>query len=186
MKKWLFNPFTYIAGSKALIVGSIIMLVTLFAAYYGNMHFNGAIDAHFGSPQPFVVYLLEQVIAWGSLVVVFYALAFFLSSSNFRFIDIAGTIAIARAPMFLVAVIGLLSKSYMETSNPNAIDGVVIAIGLLMLLPLIWMIALMYHAFTVSFNLKGTKAVVGFIGGLIFAEIISLLLNKVLQYYIHS
>ena len=185
MKKWLYNPFAYIAGSQALVVGSIIMIVTLFCAYYGNMHFNGAIDAHFGSPQPFVTFFLEQLIAWGSPVVVFYILAFFQSRSNFRFIDIAGTIAIARAPMLLVAIIALLSKSHMQTLNHNEIDGIVIAIGLLMLFPLIWMITLMYNAFTVSFNLKGTRAIVGFIGGLVFAEIISLLLNQLLQYYIH-
>lgn len=158
----------------------------MFCAYYGNMHFNGAIDAHFGTPQPLATYLWEQLIAWGSPVIVFYLLAFALSNSNFRFIDIAGTMAIARAPMLLVAIIALLSKSHMQTLNPNEIDGIVIATGMLMLLPLIWMIALMYNAFTVSFNLKGTKAITGFIGGLILAEIISLSLNQLLQYYIHQ
>lgn len=185
MKKWLYNPFTYIAGSQALVVGSIIMILTIFCAYYGNMHFNGVIDAHYGAPQPLVTYLLEQLIAWGSPVIVFYLLAFLLSHSNFRFIDIAGTIAIARAPMLLVAIIALLSKSHMQNLNPNEVDGTVIAISLLMLMPIIWMIALMYNAFTVSVNLKGTKAIAGFICGIILAEIISLLLNQLLQYYIH-
>jgi uncharacterized membrane protein len=49
----------------------------------------------------------------------------------------------------------------------------------------IWMITLMYNAFTVSFNLKGTKAIAGFIGGLILAEIVSILLNQLLQHNIH-
>lgn len=111
MKKWLYNPFTHIAGIQALLVGFIAMLIIVIGAYYGNMHFNGAIDAHFGIHEPFIIYIGEQLIAWGCPVVVFYLLAFFLSNSNFRFIDIAGTIAIARSPMLLIVMIGLLLKT---------------------------------------------------------------------------
>ena len=41
------------------------------------------------------------------------------------------------------------------------------------LVALIWMIYLMYRAFSVSCNLKGGKAVVLFIAALIAAEVIS-------------
>ncbi|MEO6850651.1 MAG: hypothetical protein ABI166_08470 [Mucilaginibacter sp.] len=186
MKKWLYNPFTHIAGIQALILGTIILFVTVTGAYYSNMHFNGAIDAHFGPHEAFVIYLLEQVIAWSCPVVLFYLLAFILSSSNFRFIDIAGTIAIARTPMLLIVVLAFLSKGHIQTLNHGTVDSIIMVIGLLMLLPVIWMITLMYNAFTVSFNLKGTKAIVGFIGGLILAEVVSILLNQLLHYYINQ
>ena len=185
MKKWLYNPFTHIAGIQALILGTIIMFVTVTGAYYSNMHFNGVIDAHFGPHEAFVIYLLEQVIAWSCPVVLFYLLAFFLSSSNFRFIDIAGTVAIARTPMLLIVIMAFLSKGHIQTLKHGTVDGRLIVIGLLMLLPVIWMITLMYNAFTISFNIKGGKAIGGFIGGLILAEIASILLNQSLHYFIH-
>lgn len=185
MKKWLYNPFTRIAGAQALAVGALIMLITLIGAYYSKMHFNGAIDAHFGIQEHFLIYVLEQVIAWGCPVIVFYLLAFMLSGSNFRFIDIAGTLAIARAPMLLIVILAFLSKNHIENLKPGTVDGTVIAIGMLMMLPVIWMITLMYNAFTVSFNLKGGKAIAGFIGGLILAEIISIPLNQLVQHHIH-
>src|SRR5690606_17560849 len=111
--------------------------------------------------------LLEQVIAWGCSVVIFYLLALILSKSNFRFIDIAGTLAIARTPMLLIVIIAFLSKSHMDTLKPGTIDNTVMVIGLVMILPVIWMIALMYNAFRVAVNVKGAKAIVGFIVGLI-------------------
>lgn len=185
MKKWLYNPFTHVAGIQALLAGLVLMFITLIGAYYSNMHFNGAIDAHFGPSSHFLTYILEQVIAWGCPVIVFYLLAFVLSGSNFRFIDIAGTMAIARGPMLLIVILGFMSKNHIQTLKPGAIDSTVIAIGFLMLLPVIWMITLMYHAFTVSFNLKGAKAIAGFIGGLILAEVVSILLNQLLRHYIH-
>jgi hypothetical protein len=185
MKKWLYNPFTHIAGIQALILGSIIMFATCIGAYYSNMHFNGVIDAHFGPNENFVIYLLEQVIAWACPVVLFYLSAFILSNSNFRFIDIAGTMALSRAPMFLVIIIAFFSKGHMLSLKPDAIDNTVIALGFLMLLPTIWMITLMYNAFTVSFNLKGPKAAGGFIGGLILAEIVSIILNQALHQHFY-
>jgi hypothetical protein len=183
MKKWIFNPFTYIAGWQALFIGAIIMTVTLIVAYYSGTHFNGAIDAHVGRHTSFMIYLLEQVIAWGCPVLVFYALAFLLSVSSFRFIDIAGTIALARAPMLLVAVIGFAPA--LQNVKPDHVDNMVLILGLLMTVPVIWMVALMYNAFAISFNLKGTKAIIGFISGLITAEVLSLILNHLLQQYIH-
>lgn len=185
MKKWLYNPFLHIAGLQALILGSIIMFITAIGAYYSNIHFNGAIDAHFGPRKDFMIYILEAVVAWSCPVIVFYLLAFALSSSKFRLIDIAGTMAVARMPMLLIVVMAFLSKGYIQTLKPNAVDNLVMAIELLMLLPVIWMITLMYNAFVISFNLKGAKAIGGFIGGLILAEAVSILLNQLLHFYIY-
>lgn len=179
MKTWLFNPFTYVAGFKALVIGFIIMAITLVTAFYSNTHFDGAIDAHIGLQATFPLFVYEQLIAWGSVVFIFFLTGLILSGTRFRFIDIAGTVALARAPMLLVAIAGFIPA--LHNAKPGHIDNTVIALGLVLIFPIIWFIALLYNAFTTSLNLKGTKAIVGFIVALIMAEILSLSLNHFIQ-----
>jgi hypothetical protein len=180
MKKWIFNPFTFIAGGQALLTGLLFMGATAIIAYYSNAHFNGVLDAHSGLHEHFAVYILEQLIAWVIPVLIFYLLAFLLSDSRFRFIDIAGTIALARAPMLLIAI--MFFAPALQGAKPGHINNMILTLSCLMLIPVIWMIALMYNAFTVSFNIKGTKAVAGFIGGLVVSEILAVILNQLLQH----
>ena len=171
MKKYLFNPFIYLAGGKALLIGFVAMTLTLVIASYSNTHFDGAIDAHIGLNTSFSVYVLEQFIAWGSLVLVFNVMAMILSKSNFRFIDIAGTLALSRTPMLLIALIGFVPA--LQNINITKPEPAMIVLSLVLLIPLIWAIALMYNAFSISVNLKGTTAIVGFVVGLLLSEILS-------------
>jgi hypothetical protein len=176
MTIWLFNPFTYIAGLKSLLIGWLLMLLTAFIASYSGAHFDGALDVH-GSLKvmPAWIFFIEQLIAWGSLVITFYLSGFFFSSSSVRFIDVAGTTALARAPLIIVAIL------HFAISTP-AITPLYIGTSLIELLFIIWMIALLFNAFKVSCNIKGNKAVIVFIVSLIVAEIIS----KVILYYLYS
>ena len=45
---YLFTPFRYIAGWKALAIGWLIMFLTAAIAYVGRTHFDGIIDVHAG------------------------------------------------------------------------------------------------------------------------------------------
>lgn len=175
MKTWLINPFTYIAGYTALAIGFLFMTVTLFVAFYSRTHFDGAIDAHIGLAAPFSIYVLEQLIAWGSMVLTCCVVALFIRRSAFRIIDIAGTIALSRAPMLLIAFMGFIPAFH--HSKPGEISNIVLLFGLVMIIPVIWMITLMYNAFITSTNIKGTKATIAFITALILAEILSISLN---------
>lgn len=179
MKTWLFNPFTYIAGSRALAIGLAIMLATLPIAFYSKTHFDGAIDAHIGAETPFLWYVIEQLLAWGSLVLAFFLAALILSKSKFRLIDIAGTVALARAPMLLVAIAGFLPG--FQNAKPGQPDALLLISALVILLPAGWMIALLYNAFTTSANIKGTKAIGGFVTAIILAEILAITIHRLLQ-----
>lgn len=187
MNKWLFNPFIYIAGARALGIGLAAMLLTAVAGYYSNTHFDGVIDVHTGNtPAPLFVYLLEQLIIWASAVGVFYAASLLFSRSATRFIDIAGTMALARwvALFAAIAGFGIHVPKHMNTvaDITNAITGSVIALSVLIIIITIWMVALMYNAFTVSANIKGSKAIVVFTGSLIIAETLSHFITFYLRY----
>lgn len=177
MKKWLFNPFIYIAGARALIIGWAIMAVTAVIGYYSHAHFDGAIDMHVGRIAAMPVYFLEQLVDWGSVVLLFYFAGLFFSKSKIRFVDVAGTLALARWMMIFPAIIvfGIKAPGAIHTIDDamKLITGTTIIFGLLIVVFAIWMVALMYNAFKVSCNMKGSNATLIFIAGLIIAEILS-------------
>ncbi|SEW44393.1 hypothetical protein SAMN05428988_5756 [Chitinophaga sp. YR573] len=182
MTTWFFNPFTYIAGFKSLVIGWIIILVTACIAYYSHTHFDGAIDAHLHAGNkmyPAWHYVAEPFIDWSSLVLVFFITGRIFSISTVRFIDIAGTFAFTRWPFFFLALINFLAP---ETKDLSHISLQLLFFAFVSLGFCIWMIALMYNAFRVSANIKGSKSVWLFIISLIVAEMIS---KIILHYTLH-
>lgn len=176
---YLFTPFRYIAGWKALVIGWLIMFLTAGIAYTGRTHFDGIIDVHAGMPAPFWSFVLDAFIAWALTVLFFYGASLIFSASAVRLVDIAGTMALARAPMALAACLFLAMpplKDIRQIKDIHDIDSSVLLISLGVLVCTIWMIALMINAFYVSANLKGKRAVWIFIVTLIIAEIVSKIL----------
>lgn len=171
MKTWLFNPFRYVAGARALIYGWAAMLLTSVVAWLSGVHFDGVIDAHIGRRGSWGMYAVEGVIDWLAVTLVFYASGRMLSSSAIRLIDVAGTMALARYPMFFAAWVGFLPVS--EVKSLSDIGPVFWVVTAVFIVTSIWMIALMFNAFRVSCNVKGGQAVGGFIAGLLIAEVLS-------------
>jgi hypothetical protein len=183
MKKWLFNPFVYVAGTRALLIGIAVMAVTAVIGVHSNAHFDGVIDMHAGRITP------AQLIDWGLVVVLFYAAGLLFSRSSIRFIDVAGTMALARWPMIFCALLsfGIPPLGQVHTLDEvlKAITPTAIAIGLLGLVFTIWMIALMYNAFKVSCNMKGGEAIGTFIVALLIAEVLShVMLHQLYNHFI--
>ena len=174
--KWLFNPFLYIAGAKALLIGWIAMLLASVVAYFSKTHFDGAIDIHFGAGGNYSFFLAEQFIAWISLSMLFYPIGLIFSKSKIRLIDVAGTMAMARVITLPVSFMGFLPIYPVNLDDPT----ILILSIIVTLVPAIWMIALMFNAFVVSTNIRGAKATACFTTGLISAEILS----KVLLHYL--
>ncbi len=191
MKKWLFNPFFYIAGMQSLLIGWAIMLVTAVICYYSHSHLDGVIDMHTGRVAPLQVYFWEQLIDWGCLVLLLYPAGLIFSKSAIRFVDVAGTLALARWPMIMGPIIGFGLKPFPVFHNVDeAMDAMYafmgsILLGLLLIPFVIWMVALMYNAFTISVNMKGRKATGIFIAGMLIAEILShVILYQVYNHFI--
>ncbi len=167
--KWFINPFERIAGWQALILGLIIMSLTAILGKINHVAFDGALDAHVGGSHSFALAFLMQFVDLLSLFLAMWLAGVCFSKSKVRAIDVAGTISLSRAPMLLLAIICFLPIAPIGLYDvPRIIIFSIISIPLT-----IWMIALMYHAYTVSCHIKGTRAVVSFIGALLVAEVIS-------------
>ncbi len=173
----IWNPFTRVAGWQAFWVGIVIVIASAVLASYGNLLFDGAIDAHFGDDVGVTQSLAVTGISLLSVVVTMYLGALIISKSV-RFIDILGTMTLARAPFLLLAIVSPF-VSYPPVDqllqNPLVILGYPLLLFFILIsLPvIIWFIALMYNGLKVSTGAKGQKLVVGFIVALLAAEVLS-------------
>jgi len=187
LSRHLFNPFRVLAGSKALFLGVVIILLTSFFGSLSNTHFDGVLDVHTGQEAPIWLFFAENLINWLCMVLFLLLSAILISRSQWRFIDIMGTQALSRWPTLLTALAMLpdanrrfgeylmsklgqsgVSKTISSTDTITFVISAIIA-----LLMIIWMVVLMYKAYAVSCNVKGAKAVGTFIASIILAEIIS-------------
>ena len=187
MKKYIFNPFTQIAGVKALLLGVLVILLSAVLCFFSHAHFDGALDAHFGAEGNIAQFFKEGFIDLASVIIVFYILGLIVAGTRFRFVDMAGTMAFARIPLILTPLFALIFSpekvihyilyTFLHKGEPSTISvldiiGFVIA-TLITILMVIWMIALMWNAFRICMNSKKPKIVVTFIIGLLLAEVLS-------------
>ncbi len=170
----VWNPFIRVAGWQAFGIGIAIVVISALLASFGNLLFDGAIDAHFGDNVGIAQSLAVTGISLFSVVVAMYA-AGLIISRNVRFIDILGTMTLARAPFLLLAIVSpFVSFPTVDQllQNPLIILGYpMLLLFMLISLPaIIWFIALMYNGLKVSTGAKGKKLVISFIVALLAAE----------------
>jgi hypothetical protein len=187
ISQWLFNPFSFVAGYQALLLGLGIMLIIAFVGFLGNTHFDGVLDVHTGLEAPLWVFLAEGIIDWMSLAIPLFFFGLIVSTSSLRIIDVFGTQVLARWPYLITAIVMLpeanrRAGAYLVAklgfaAAPAAINytdmfifGFAIIAGVIMT---VWTVALMYKAYVVSCNIKGARAIVTFIVSLIGAEVLS-------------
>lgn len=188
---WLFNPFQFVAGSQSLTIGVILIVISCIIGSFSNSHFDGVLDFHSGAKAPLWVFIFEGLVDW---LVMGFLLLFggkLISKSHVRSVDVFGTQALARGPMLITALSTLLPgyqrftaqlatlkvDEVLSTIQAN-MGGLILlmAIAFIALLMIIWMVALMYRAFSVSCNVRGGKAVAVFIVAVILGEAISKLI----------
>ncbi|MBK5722515.1 hypothetical protein JGH11_16700 [Dysgonomonas sp. Marseille-P4677] len=193
--EWLFTPFKFLAGMKALIIGLIVMVVLSVLGYLSETHFDGALDIHYGCSTVDSVYLthaLYQLLAWGTMTIIFYLTARVVTKTAIRLIDMAGTIALSQLPLIFAALLGFIPSFHLcfgdlDTTNIADVmamlqDNIVVLIvcSVVTMIFVIWSIVLKYNAYSVSANLKGVAGGVSFTIALIIAEIVSKILIYIL------
>jgi len=194
-----YNPFTYIAGGRALLAGLLILLLASAIGTLSGIWFPGVLDIKLTYYGSFAIHFGTSLLVWFISVVVLYVTALLLSPSRVRLLDMAGTLALARAPLLLGAFTGffgsikkatdywlyfaaeklhgIMPVEMTETVSPVVMHPwdwtVAITLMLVIIAVVIWMVALMFHAYRVSANLKGVRAGLSFGIGLFVAQIIS-------------
>ncbi len=167
-KDWLLHPFRRIAGFEALWLGLGLMLLSGFIAWPAHTHFDGAVDIHIGDrAAPLWIHLAEPFLAWGCTLIVFLLVSRLGAGSRFRAIDLAGTLALSRAPLLLVSPIGFFLAGPADPLHPG--PAVLLTI-IPLLVASIWSVVLMYQAFKISVNPKQQRSALLFVLAIILAE----------------
>lgn len=179
----LFNPFTRIAGWQAFGLGLVFVLLMGFFGARNGVAFDGVFDMHLFEhtlQQAFTFLAIDLV----SLVLVMWITGL-VASKNFRFIDILGTMTLAKAPFLILALFGaFVATPDMRNimNDPYVIlESTTFVIMIILSMPvMIWSIILMYNALKVSCDLKGRNLTTAFIIGLFVSEIIAKILIHML------
>lgn len=174
---WMLNPFARIAGWQSFGLGLVFLVLMGLIGAYGSVAFDGVLDMHFVkdlSLQNSFIYLAVDV---ASLVLVMWITGLALSR-GFRFVDILGTMTLAKAP-FLILAIGSLFTTAPDLSQvvrtpAMVFQSVSFIVLLIVSIPvIIWSVALMYHALKVSCGVTGNKLTIAFIIAIFISEAVS-------------
>jgi hypothetical protein len=183
----LVNPFQYVAGTQALLWGLLFMLASAVLSWINHYWQDGLIDLHFGEQGKLWQHVSMVLLNWLSLLIILFPIAIWLSDSKIRLIDMAGTLALARFPVFIAVFTGFPGSlirvgEYVMYNYTGKGEQVVlqsydfplsITLGFLILLMMVWMITLSYKAYRISANLKGKRAGISFTIGFIAAYALS-------------
>lgn len=175
--KLIFNPFNRIAGWEALGLGGLTAIATVLIGKYSNAVTDGALDFHLVQQTSFVHTAIFTFVSLFCLILCM-SIAAFAISKNFRIIDIAGTISLAKAPILLAVLLGFFTavpdqKAIIENPMIILTSASFIVVTLVVIPITIWSIALMFNAFKVSTGSKGSQLIVSFIVAMIVAEVLS-------------
>ena len=165
--KWLINPFERIAGWQALGIGVVALALTSVFGSMNGVFFSGMLQI---APvkHDFVQALQVQALNWLIPFLTLWLAGVCFSKAKIRVIDVAGTTLLARVPLLLMVVICFLPvvpASFYDI--PRLVVFAVIYIPVM-----IWIIFLMYNAFSVSCHMKGGLGMIVYIGSIIIAEVI--------------
>ncbi len=177
---WLFNPFVRIGGEQALVIGTAVIVVTGLLAAAGETHFGGLLRLSIGSSVPLWVPVAEGLVIWAVMSVLFVLVSLLVAPRSVRLVDIAGTQALARAPLVLLALANLpapvrdanreMAAAIVEGRLPPPMTASLIA-GVLGGVCVVWMVQLMWKAFAASCNQRGGRAVAFFVAVVIAGHV---------------
>jgi len=171
-----FDPFERFGGGVAAGLGLGVSALAVVTTRFGG-RFDGCLDFHLTGENvaPLRTSLLEQSIDWAVPALLFFGYARALTA-GVRLVDFIGFVGLARAPLLLAALLGLVLAPPMAPHGAGGlpvISPALILLGLAMLPLVAWFGVLLYFGFKNASGLAGPKLGVGFGAMLLASEVVS-------------
>lgn len=190
LRLWVFNPFVFVAGVRALLIGLAVILAAAILGWATGTHFDGVLDIHTGPSAPLGMFIAEGLLDWLSLSVTLVAAGLIVRRSAFRAVDVFGTQALARCPYIIVPAMLAITpiRNALITVGNDAVKAagsgglpsvsasnlaLLLVAALVMVSCTVWAVTLMYRAYAVSCDTRGAKGIASFVVAVIAAEVIS-------------
>ena len=179
--QWLFNPFVRLAGATALGLGLTIVVATGVVAAMAGVHLDGLLDFHPGFAVPLWIPVVEGLVNWSVFTLLVWPVSLVIAARPVRLVDIAGTQALARFPLLLSALVCL--PPGVRDAHEEAVAAVAqgrlpllqgwepVVAGLVITACVIWMVWLMWKAFSLCCNQRGARAVAIFVALVLAGEV---------------
>ena len=193
---WIFSPYTKLKPSRALILGLGFMLLSSCLAMMSGFHFPGIpASEEVLAPQTklgFIQILLEHILQWFILSIVFYLIAKANKAKNIRLFDFFAFIAMAflARVVFGIELLGLklISPDFFANSSDTRnllihYSRVVISIWIIVKwLMYIWLYRLYFASLELASGLTGVRLWTNFVLGLVIAQTIC---YNLFNYWLH-
>jgi|SRR6478609_1770687 len=181
--KLLVNPFERLAGYTSLWIGILVGVCSIIPAYFFNARYDGVLDLHFTSHVTLTKIIIDQLANLFSLMFVFSIAGLLVKGNTFRLVDVCGTVVFSRFP-FIIAPFINMGGGFLDMQStlikPTGLAGLsstqamfLFFSTVFLLFVIVWYVTLLYHAYKVSTNVKGWKAIVSFIVAIVIAEVLS-------------
>lgn len=164
----LLNPFTQVAGYRALGWGAAGLALSTLLSFLSGCHYHGLL--HYG-PAPnsaWWCFVAEHLIVWLVPALLFYVGGVILSRSKIRVVDVIGTVAFAQLPFvgmslfyFLPPMQYLLNFNFTDVSPVALLSQpeflIAMWLSIFSFIFVIWVLYWMFKALKISCNLKGYR-----------------------------
>lgn len=187
----LFNPYERYDMNRLALIGIISFIIGTLLGYSFNGYYDGTLDLHFTDSISFGQAFFGNLLSTLSLIIVFWGIGKILNS-KIRLIDVIAVSLIARIPLYLLTLSNVYNINYeigqalfLSITQPERnipLDAVILsaALGLIAILSLAWQLILLIQGFRKVTQSHGNKLIIGLIGTIFFAEVIS----KVVIYFL--
>jgi len=172
----IWNPFERVSGEVASVLGIPIALVALAMSHF-DLRTDGVVSMHHvAKGVPLSVAALDQVLAFPFAAVVLW-IAARIAAKQVRFVDILGTVGLARLPVALIMVPLAPLEQYVgpaaKLTHPLVLLSVLIALG-----GMGFHIFLLVVGFRTATGLHGARLTVTFVSALAVAEITAQIISS--------
>lgn len=163
-KDLLLNPFSRIAGGKALAWGLAGIALSIGLGYALDVHCT-IFNFWYLLDTPGWLIVVERLVIWLMPTVLLWLAGVWLSRSRVRALDVFGTMAFAQLPVVGLTLAGWpyalwikgMHASFGKFVGPGWLGAMQVVGSVVSVLCFAWWLAWMFQAFRVSCNLKGGR-----------------------------
>ena len=184
----LWNPFPGYTQNKTIVLGALVLVIGSVGAVVGNVRYPGVFTWQYVESVSWMAGFLDQLISLMVTFAVFVVAALISGSERIRYIKLAGSIMLARAPIVFLPFLNfngwlweaseqLVDLNIEGNDLPEFIASIVLVlVSIILIVFMVWTLSLLFNAYRSSTKMSGVGSLISFVLAMIGSLIISAIL----------